>query len=89
MNSIIRRVSKLECRFTPRLDEYGSNIGEALRERARRYDAEHGREPEPAHPPQSASCHRPRTIGEMLRLRRFSRPQDSEIPKADDKRRAP
>lgn len=88
MNAIIRRVSKLESRFTPRWDEQGRNIGEALRERARRYNSAQGSEPELDPPPQSAFGCRPRTIGEMLRAGRFPRPQDSEIPKFDDKRRA-
>ena len=69
MRTISSRISKLEERFHPRLDERGRTIGEVLRERARRYDAERGFEPEPEPPRHRvlASGDRPRTIAEMLR----------------------
>jgi hypothetical protein len=75
MNPILRRVSALEARSAPRVDNLGRSIGEVLRDRARRLLAAEGREPEPASPRQCSTDFggRPRTIGELLRRGRFER----------------
>jgi len=72
MKTITRRISKLEERFAPRLDEFDRSVAEQIRESRHRRLAAEGREPEGKSSPFDAD-YRPRTIAEAIRSARLRR----------------
>jgi hypothetical protein len=81
MKTITSRVSQLETRFIPRLDEQGRSTADVLRERMQRRLAEEGRELEedPLRENLVDAGNRPITIREALRSRfrrRLAAPAD-------------
>jgi hypothetical protein len=70
MKTIARRVSKLEERFAPQVDEAGRSPADVLRERLRRRLIAEGRNPEEFLREDFVDAdYQPRTIVEVLRSR--------------------
>ena len=77
MRTIARRVSRLEERFAPRIDEQGRSPAEVIRERWRRRLAAEGRKPDEDPLPEDSvdPGYWPRTLAEILRGRFRGRDQ--------------
>ena len=73
MRSLSGRLQRLEAKLAPRRDEAGRSLVDVIRERRHRRLAAEGREPE-ERPRQNFEVRdRPRTLGEIIRSRRFDR----------------
>jgi hypothetical protein len=92
MKTILRRVSELEKRFAPQIDEKDLRMYESIRESLRRLRARDGLEPV-EDPPRVDDGYQPRTMGEAIRdaLRRRRAAQGGEPvedhPRVDDRYR--
>src|SRR5580692_1113832 len=94
MRTIIRRVHRLEERFTPRENEHARRMLHAMREARRRYLAALGNEPEPEQPRRREDYYdangRPLSLAEVMRnARSCKRQQDLERAGSQENPAAP